>query len=278
MITLCLLASRALAQSEPVALDTGACVGVDTEELRRILALEREVSDAPGALRVELRCDRDHAWLHALHTTRELALASVPEALRPRLLALAVAELRPPPPPPPPPPRPERKPPAPQRFRLFLAAYGQLSSLAAAGAQLGFSARVTPWIALTSGVAFTQGTLAIDRGDLRVRHASAHLGPSLQRELGLFTLAARLGVRAGWIGLRGLPSEPAVRGQRFDTWFVGPSLFGSGAVRFAKHGFVLLALELTNTLREIHAQVRGGDERTLSTWLGSASLGVGASW
>ncbi|MET0287948.1 MAG: hypothetical protein ABW352_25890 [Polyangiales bacterium] len=276
MIALCMLAGSALAQSEPVALDSRACTRVDDAELRRILALERSLSDDASALRVELRCDGEHAWLRSEGTTRELTLASVPEALRPRLLALAIAELRPAPPPAsvvPPAPAPE-----PQRHRLWLGAHAQASSLLAAGVQLGSSQRLRPWFAWSSGVAFTQGSLSIERGELRVRHASAHTGPTLQRELGRFTLAVGGGVRAGWLGLRGSSREPGVRGERFDTWFVGPTVFGSAALRLARHGFVLLALELTHTVRELNAQVRGGTTRTLSPWLGGASLGVGASW
>ncbi|HEX5656257.1 MAG TPA: hypothetical protein VFX59_03640, partial [Polyangiales bacterium] len=135
-----MLVSRAHAQSEPIALDTRACASVDGAELRRILALERRVEDTPGSLQVDLRCDSDRAWLRAEGTTRELELASVPEGLRARLLALAIAELRPT--------LPElRRTPAPkpaQRFRLSLAALGQLSSLAAGGAQLQLSTRVRP--------------------------------------------------------------------------------------------------------------------------------------
>jgi hypothetical protein len=270
VIALCMFASRVGAQDEAIALDTSACE-VDASELRRILALERRLEDG-ARLQVELRCDRERAWLRAGPTTREIELASVPEALRARLLALAIAELRPTPPP-----AAISRPAGPQRFRLWLAAHGLLSSLAAAGAQLGFTTRLNPWSALTSGAAFTQGSLAIDRGELRVRHASVHAGLAVQRE-GRLTMMTGAGVRAGWLGLRGLPSEARVRGQRFDTWFVGPTLFGSAALGFATHGFVLLGLELTHSIREVHAEVRGGRTRTLSPWLGGASLGVGASW
>jgi hypothetical protein len=276
MVALCMLASRARAQSEPVALDTHECSHIDDAELRRILALERALRDDPSALQVELRCDHERAWLRAEGATRELLLASVPEALRPRLLALAIAELRRAPPAPRQiEPRPA---PPPQRYRLWVAAHGQASSLLAAGAQLGFAARLRPWFAWASGVAFTQGSLSIERGDLRVRHASVHTGPSLQRELGALTLAAGGGLRAGWLGLRGSSREPGVRGRGFDTWFAGPTLLGSVSLRFATHGFVLLALELTHTLRALNAEVRGGATRALSPWLGGASLGAGASW
>jgi hypothetical protein len=265
-----MFASRAGAQNEPVALDTRACA-VDAQELRRILALERRIDDnAP--LQVELRCDSERAWLHAGPSTREIELASVPEGLRARLLALAIAELRPAPPP-----QIVSKPAPVQRFRVWLAAHGQLSSLGAAGAQLGFSARLNAWSAFASGVAFTQGSMVIDRGDLRVRHSSVHAGLAWLRD-GRLALMAGAGVRAGWLGLRGTSSYAQVRGQRFDTWFVGPTLFGSTSLRFAEHGFVVLALELTHTVREVHAEVRGGATRTLSPWLGGASLGVGASW
>jgi hypothetical protein len=243
------------------------------------LSLELQLVDEPGALRVQVRCDETLATLRARDAVRTVELASVPEALRPRLLALAIAELRPAPPAPPA--TPPRIPSAhqdPQRYRLWIGAHGQLSSLRAAGAQLQGSAQLHSILAWSSSVTFSQGTLAIDRGDLRVRHVSISSGPALQRELGHITLLARLGLRAGWLGLRGLPSEANVQGHRFDTWFVGPSVFGSAAVRVSQHGLVALGLELTNTVRQLHAQVRGGDERVLSTWLGGATLGVGASW
>lgn len=273
-----LVAGRAPAQSEPIALDARTCTTVDTGELRRILALERRLANGPGALHVELSCDHDRALLRGAGASRVLELASVPEPLRPRLLALAIAELRTPVAPLASTAPAALAPVRPQRFRLSIAAHGQRSSLFAAGAELGFSARLSAWIAWQSTATFTQGSLAIDHGDLRVRHASLGSGAALQRELGLVTLAAGGGVRAGWLGLRGLPRERGVRGQRFDTWFVGPSAFGSVALRFLRHGFGLLSLSLTHTVRELRADVSGGRARRLSPWLAGASLGVGASW
>ncbi|HEY6877692.1 MAG TPA: hypothetical protein VI299_06710, partial [Polyangiales bacterium] len=185
--------SASQADSAQGTLDMSACSEIDASEVRRILSLELSVSDASSddTREVRVECDRATARLSSRDRTRTLALESVPEPLRARLLALAIAELGPrasgvaaepsgaPPAERPPSVAPVR-PRAPQRSQLWLGAYGQRGSAWAAGATLGFTSSLRRMWAWSSGAAFTQGTHAIDRGQLRVRHASLYAGPALQ--------------------------------------------------------------------------------------------------
>jgi hypothetical protein len=113
------MAQSALADRVPVALRVSGCE-LDREALAAELAVELpshlgapvEITEGPGALRVELTCDQDPARLVVSRglpfvlVQREIPLADVDASMRVRAVAVAAAELlrkmdSPPPPAPP---------------------------------------------------------------------------------------------------------------------------------------------------------------------------------
>ncbi len=86
-------------------LEITPCPGVSTKEVQRLVPIELDVSlaDAPnvGVPWASIRCEGTKAILTYDRAQRTIDLAKIDPRARPRLLALALAELASPPPPPP---------------------------------------------------------------------------------------------------------------------------------------------------------------------------------
>jgi hypothetical protein len=305
------LAGSAHAQS--VALDMTACVTPTPEDVRRLLRLELrdrllalDAAPAPDTQQVEVRCTEHeaHIALAPDAETRRLALGSVPLEHRARLLALSIAELLQ---------RPEARGaattgagkaatpaaarPAPvrdvpklmesrapasellPRYALWVGAEVGVTPLWAFGASLQFRARLLRMFAWTGAYGFTQGKLAIDRGDLEVQSNALRTGPAFLVERARGSFHAGLGARLGFLRLRGKPDDAALTGgTQFRTWYVAPAVFAGGLVRLGRYALLGLELELTHTLRRVRADVEGGGARTLGALRVAGVLGAGATW
>lgn len=298
------------ARAEGVVLRMDECATPAPDEVRRLLALElRErllAQDAPPSddtLQVSVRCTQDEASiaLPGDAEPRRLSLASVPLEHRARLLALSIAERLQRPPPKPAEVAPEPKP-APAaaplrrdaraearpviasatrlpRFALWAGAEVGATPLWAFGASLQFRARLLRLFGWSSALGFTQGTLAIDRGSLRVQSTALRTGPALLLESARGSLHVGLGARLGFLTLTGLPDDGALtRRAQFRTWYLAPAAFAGGLLRLGKYALLGLELELTHTLRRVRADVEGGGARTLGGLRLAGVLGAGATW
>jgi len=297
------------ARAQPVALDMSGCEEPAPSEVRALLGVELheqllgEDDLVPGdAQTVEVRCTQAEAELSVRETAshRVVALASVPAGLRARVLALSIAELARPQPiaaPPPPPaevvtepeePEPDVEAEAeapddrftrPASYALWAAAEGQATPLLGLGGSVLLRVKVQELLAWSSAASIGQARADIDRGKLRVLSVSLRTGLALLLESSRASLHVGAGMRGGWLQLTGEPSDAAdTAAAHFDTWFVGPALFGGVSWRVASHVFIALELEVDHTLREVRANVEGGDARTLSPWRSSGALGAGVAW
>jgi hypothetical protein len=299
-----------------VVLDMSGCDEPAPNEVRALLVVElheqlvREDELPPAnAQTVEVRCTPDDAELRLRGTElrRTVALASVPLGLRARVLALSIAELaRPQPiaavPPPtadaaaaPVPedsePEPEEEPEEdpddvehdaslrPATYFLWAGVEAEATPLFGLGGSVLLRVKVGELLAWSSAVSVAQAHTDIDRGTLRVLSVSLRTGVALLLESSRASLHVGAGVRGGWMRLTGEPSDAEdTAAAHFDAGFVGPALFAGGTWRIAAPVFVALELEVDHALREVRANVEGGNARTLSPWRSSGSLGLGAAW
>jgi hypothetical protein len=298
------------AAADVIALDLSACASPPATEVRALLALElRErllpeaAAEPAAAEHVLVVCDEARAQLTLREQgrVRTLALSSVQPELRARLLALAIAELlqqpgearaasaaRPSeaaepateaPPPPSAAAAPRPAPPALPRFALWAGLEVSATPVFALGGSLSFRARLWRLLAWSSAFAFTQGTRAIDRGELRVQSNALRTGPALLLEDPRGALQLGLGARVGALRLRGVPDDRAqTESAEFRSWYVGPALFAGGLLRLGRRAILALELELAYTMRRVRADVEGGGALTLGPWRASAVLGAGAAW
>jgi opacity protein-like surface antigen len=311
------LCSSERARAQAVVLDLSGCAEPSPSEVRALLGVELhdqlvgEGDLVPGdAQTVEVRCTQAEAELRVRETAlrRVVALASVPAGLRARVLALSIAELaRPQPiaaPPQVPPPtevatEPEESEPdveadaeaeaeaefpddpftRPASYALWAAAEGQATPLLGFGGSVLLRVKLQELLAWSSAVSIGQARTDIDRGKLRVLSVSLRTGLALVLESSRASFHVGAGVRGGWLQLTGEPSVAAdTAAAHFDAWFVGPALFGGVSWRVASHVFIALELEVDHTLREVRANVEGGEARTLSPWRSSGALGAGLAW
>jgi hypothetical protein len=322
---LLLVAADVAAQS--VVLDLHECAeptAPAAEEVRALLALElRErllppaaVAPAVGAagagaeerLRagswtVAVSCADQLATLRVLETgaSRVVALNSVPEPLRPRLLALSIAELatRISEPPDPPPARKAAAAPAaaaasatpgrspteasaaqrPPRGMVALSAGAELTPLLGVVGALSLALRLRGPLFLYVALELAQARTEIDHGRARVRSATVRLGPALALERARFAAFAALGVRAAVQQFAGEPDDRELsEGRSFHQLSFAPSAIGAAQLRLSPRWFLSAELALSLQLRAQRLSVRGGESRTLSPFESALRAGGGVAW
>jgi hypothetical protein len=296
--------------AEAVALDMTGCTDPAPSEVRGLLAVElhdqlvrEDDFPPPDAQTVEVRCTQAEAELslRGTPTQRTIALANVPPELRARVLALSIAELARPQPlaagPTPPPPaaavvEPEVTQPdepsepatdtdslrPPPGYLLWIGAEGQAAPIFSVGGSLLLRVRVRHLLAWSSAISAAQTHVDIDRGKLRVLAVSVRTGLALLLENTRVSFHVGAGVRAGWNRLTGEPYDAEdLSAAHFDAWSVGPAVFAGAHVRVSRPVFLAVELELDH-LRELQANVAGGNPRKLSPWRNSVALGAGVAW
>jgi hypothetical protein len=304
------LGSEQRARAQAVALDMSSCEQPSPTEVRGLLGVElherllgQDDLLPADAQTIEVHCTPDTAELRVRGTAlrRSVALASVPAALRARVVALSIAELaRPQPlaaapeaPAPParaigepeqPVPEPEPQPSEetvsrPRAYALWAAAEAQATPLVGFGGSLLLRVKMRDFLAWSSAVSLGRARTEIDRGKLRVWSFSVRTGLALLLESSRASLQVGAGLRGGWLQLTGEPDDAEnTAAAHFDAWFIGPALFAEATWSVASHVFIALGLELDHTLREVRANVEGGTARTLSPWRSSGALGAGVAW
>jgi hypothetical protein len=299
-LALCLWLGAFCARAEHVALDMSACPDVSEVELRSLLALELPTRLlAPQQLEpadsehVQIRCSLSEATLTRaeLGKSRTLALSSVPLPLRPRVIALAIAELvRPEPagvsapapaaaPVAPVPPAPTASALKSERYHLWAGVQGAALPLFSLGGALALRVSIRPLFAWASALSFGQRRIAIDRGQLRVQDLSLRSGPALSFTRARWTLLLGAAAKLSYVRLTGEAADrSATRARRFDAWLFVPTLFAGAAVALGRGAFAALELEAGHALRRLRADVEGGGARTLSAFRASALLGAGLQW
>jgi hypothetical protein len=313
-------ASSAAAQTVPsgapptpslarVALTLGACAGVDSNEVRRILPIELDtplVDDATDtrALAVSVRCEGDRAVVHVEARERpfdqRLDLTTIPAVARARFLALAIAELvsvattetppplartEPAPAPTPasaPPPLPHSDAPSASRSSWALEALiHERSSLAAGLVAWGGGARAVH--ATPSGVEWAvdargeRGAVSVSLGSVAVTTGSLGASLGLRRTAGPLSFRGAAGARAGLSRLDGEPSNGYLtRSASFLAAWGGPFVDAGVDAALADHFVVGLAGELGADVLPAHGLVNGAREIDVGgAWLGARlSLGV----
>ncbi len=258
-------ASAASAHAAPataaVRLELDRCLAVDRRELVRLARIELHAAvvtaaGAPAATVVKVGCAADGAYEVSIPgdaggegLRRRVAVAGVAEDLRPRVLALAIADFvavrptarpAPPAPPPPPPSAPpppvvvaRPAPPTPSSLgagALFGARLLARNEAALFGGGVRAGWRRGP---LTAGLdlLFETGRRGIDVGEARLRAVSA--APTIGAALGARTwrLGAAVGLRAGHATIRGTPDRPTLDGDRVSGAFAAPIAQLEGAAR-----------------------------------------------
>ena len=291
------LSERARAQT--VALDLRACSAPSEEAVRALLALElRERLVAPGAEEarradstVVVRCDQRAAELEVRDSDarRVVDLTSVPEPLRARLLALAIADLAtgmleaaraqgsvatdevvPEPPPV------TRALSA--RFVLGLSAGVQLAPL------LGVIGGLSLWMALRgplrlyAALELAQARGAVDGGHVRMRLAALRIGPALALERARAGVMLGAGARAAWHHFAGEPGEGSAQARSFSALSLAPTVFVGARLTLAPRWLLLLEAALSHQLRATRLRVEGGSTRSLLPLESAVRVGIGATW
>jgi hypothetical protein len=222
-------------------------------------------------------------------------MTQVPAELRPRLIALAVAELAsmpteavapaaaalPEPTAPTldaatPPPAP---PPSEPRFALGLGGLGQITPLRSAGGALAFDARLLRHFAWSARAHYAQGQRAIDLGTLHMTQLGMRTGPELVVGYAPIALFAGLGARVSLLRLRGEASDAeTASGRRVRKLVAGPDLHAGVRLVLGQHGFLALELVAFYAMRALRVQTAGGSVRTLRGLYTEATLGGGFAW
>lgn len=293
-------AQRACAQA--VALDLRACAAPAESAVRAIAAVELRGRLLPSAVTdervqstVRVRCDERTAELQLVETGahRSVNLASVPETLRARLLALAVAELATDLPAaasaaqtPAAPAREDttNAPPASTsfarapRFTLGLSAGVQLAPLFGALGSLSLLFALRGPLRLYAAFELAQARADVEGGRVRMRTAALRLGPALGLSRPRGGCFIGLGARAARQQFAGESRDERYDARSFSALSLGPSVFGGGQVQLAPHIAVLIEAAATHQLRATRLHVGGEKTRSLSAFEAGLRLGVGASW
>jgi hypothetical protein len=292
-------AAPSAAEGEPLRVAV-ACPGLDAEELRVVLAVEirRVVLPGQGAAPVRVTCEADEASLvlapPARPGERHIDLSGAPPVARPRLLALALAELlgyvRPKPPPspevpaPPPPPPPgsplavaSPSPPA-RPAGALLAAVGAArlggDALTGGGGVKGIWPVGGPRI-LSLELTYLAGRPRLAAGDVDLSEIGGAFALGVQRPRGGFAFGLSAGARADWVRLAGRPERSDLAGANLSALIFGPLLSANalsprwGALRVA------LAVEAGYLARGVAGSAPDGSALAVrGAWAG-ATLGVG---
>jgi hypothetical protein len=278
------------------------CAEADAGEVRRLLALElsERLSDAEQDAAengLHVRCAGDYAELSRVGepVQRRLAMTQVPAELRPRLIALAVAELasmpieavapaaaalpEPPGPTldtPAPPPAP---PPSEPRFAVGLGGLGQITPLRSVGGALAFETRLLRHFAWSARAHYARGQRAIDLGTLYMTQLGMRTGPVLRVSYAPITIFAGLGARLSLLRLRGEATDAEIAlGKRVQKLVAGPDLHVGVRLVLGQHGFLALELVEFYAMRALRIQTVGGSVRTLRGLYTEATLGGGFAW
>jgi hypothetical protein len=237
-LAVCLLPCTRTAadDSESVQLSIPDCADASGAQIAQLVALElasRENLrlDASGAgLRASLRCSGDSAVINVRDPLRaeplvlEMQLAQTRREARPRLLALAIAELI----------ATSRLEHAPQAAPPAEPPEPALSAWLAAGLSRSYEPQL--WSgALAAGAAHSFGliSLAAELGfdwtsnrtsaaEVRARALSLAVAPSLRVLRGELEWSVGLGLRAGYVWLQGSPRLPGFSGGSVSGAFVSP--------------------------------------------------------
>jgi hypothetical protein len=214
-------------------------------------------------------------------------VADVDTSSRPRLLALAAAELvhelerLSKLPPSPPSAQPLPAPPETARFALVAGPMLLLplrTPVLGLGLQVAGRARVASWLGLGLGLEASSGERDISGGSLRHRSLSALLSLRAQRELMRVRLFIELSLLGSRDELRGTPSGEARTGHAFHAYSFGTRLGTGVEAPFARHGLVSLQLALGRKSRTLEAENEGQPTSELGPWFASGALGLGARW
>ncbi len=308
------LAADARAEGPRGAIDLDRCVAVDRDEVERLLAIEldarpalRPVGDAE-APRLVASCEGRAVLLRASgpasgpSVARPVRLEEALPSARPRLLALAAAELlaayweeaagaRPaatPAPPQPPTPRPpvaavvtSTAPPVPPARLRLLATLGAQRASAGFGLETRAGARVARELGRHLGVALDAQAAAAgaDASAGRVSFQAVSLtGIGAWRwDLGTWSVWVGVGPRVGRARLRGAPDDArAVAPASFSAW-LSAVVAAVSTTYEAPGGFVVEArAEAGQTLTPLGAKIERRRELAYEgPWLG---LGLALGW
>lgn len=285
---------RATAQSYTVSLSIPDCEGISGAEIAKLVALELaphfEITEE-SELRAAMRCSGARAEIRVDDVRRpeplllELSLSDARPEARPRLLALAIAELI----------ATSRLEQPPDRKEVDKAAGARPPSAAEANTQLWLAAGVArelrpaawaPVFALGAAHSFGLLQLAADvnfdfsarrtsAADLSARALSLALAPGLNFALHPVRLNLAAGVRAGWALLDASPRASELKGGSLSGLFLAPIAQLGAHWPLSPHWGVRLVFELGYVTKP----VRGLDADNLrllelSAWRGTGLLGV----
>jgi len=292
-----LLLSHVAAAQDVVRLSIPDCESAPASEIVKLVTLELAPQvaialDAAEAaqLTASLECSDDRALITVQDARRSeplqlaLPLADTRREARPRLLALAIAELiatsrlepgATPPPPPPPPPEPVA--PAPERpFSLGLGAgvvYAFDPALWSPSLQLA-AAYDFGSLQLLSDVELDWGSRSTSQASLETRAVSLDLAAGLRVISGDLAWHVGLGLRAGVVWLSAIPLVPELRGVTFSGIFLAPNVWTALQLRLTQRWFLRLAFELgyvTKDVRGLDADQQALLELSglrVASWLG----------
>jgi hypothetical protein len=282
-------AESAAPAGEP-ALRFVRCRELAQDDVRRIARIELGGSALSGA-EVVITCSAERIALAARAGQHEadktLPVAAVDSSSRPRLVALAVAELvrelerlsvLPPRPP-----RARPLPPAPQPD-VYALRLGPTLVLPLRGGLLGVGATLAgqlalgPWLAVGLSVEASQAQKQISGGTLRWRSAGAGAfvrGSLLLPRATPFAELALLGVLDELAGEARLASR---QGASFRAASFATRLALGVELPFAKRGVGALSLGMLRKSRSLRADSEGRPSTSVGPWFASASLSAGVRW
>jgi hypothetical protein len=281
--------ARAEDTSEPLLSFVG-CSELAQDAVRRIARIEVGTTAMDGA-DVEITCSPERIVLRARwrhHSAdKVLLLSDVDESSRPRLVALAVAELLhelerlAALPPRPPSARPLPPAPEPEKFALRAGpalAWALEGELLGIGATLAGELRLDTWLALGLGLEACQGTRDISGGELRWRSFSGLASLRARLPLGPVAPFAELSVLGSFDELSGQAQASDREGASFQAGSAAGRLALGLEAFFAAHGVAALSAGLLRKSRALEARIEGSDTIEVGPWFASGRLELGARW
>jgi hypothetical protein len=247
-----------------VQLAISDCMEIPGADIEKLVALElaphagsAAASSAAGSTMVSLQCLASHATITVTDPRRrsplvlELDLAETREEARPRLLALAVAELvatsrlervdaraqklLPPP-----------VPEARRDWRVWLAGgalRGYDPALFAPAAAAGLERHVAPFV-LAGDLVFERGQERASAAQLTAYGLSASIAPGVCFEGSQLELLLAIGARAGYARLSASPLRAGLVGRELSGFFLAPIAQSALQVKLSRRWAIRVALEL----------------------------------
>jgi hypothetical protein len=274
---------------EPLIAFVG-CTRLAQDDVRRIARIELGGTSMDGA-DVEITCSPERIVLRARRlrhsADKVLLLDAVDDESRPRLVALAVAELLhelerlAALPPRPPGARALPPAPAPQRYvlRVGLATMFSLGdSMLGLGLALAAERRLDTWFSVGLGVEGSDGRRDIAGGALRWRSLSG--GAFVRARLPLERIApyAELSVLGSFDELSGEARAADREAASFGAGSAAGRLVLGLELPVAAHALCTLAAGVLRKGRSLEATNEGKASTQLGPWFATASLHVGARW